>query len=728
MATHTDVGLTRRTAIKCVAGLVLGFHLPAASHAQSGVARSFRPDGGTTSFAPNAFLRIGTDDLVTVLIKHIEFGQGPFTGLATLVAEELDADWAQMRAEHAPSNPALYKNFLLGMQGTGGSTAIANSYDQMRKAGATARAMLVQAAANLWNVPPSEILVERGVLRHPATGREGRFGQFAEAAAGLPVPEDAQLKQPASFRLIGREGAVKKLDVPEKTNGKAQFAIDNYAPGMLTVVVARPPRFGGRVASFNAAAARSIRGVVDIKQLPTGIAVYADGMWPALKAREALHITWDDAAAEKRSSQQMIEEYRALARSPGITVAARGDAEAVLAKAETVIEAEFAFPYLAQAPMEPLDGFLHWDGERARARFGCQLQTGDHNMIASILGLPFERVEIETMLAGGSFGRRGQADMHLAAELAQAAKAIGPGRPIKLMWTREDDIRGGYYRPLVLHRLRGAVSGGNIVAWANRIVGQSIVKGTPYESMIIKNGIDPLSVEGANEIPYDIADFRCELHTTDAAVPTLSWRSVGHTHTGYAVECFVDELLQTAGKDPVAGRLAMLSRSPRAEGVLRAVAALARWSGPGPVNKRARGVAVVECFGTYVAQIAEVSAGDGDGPRVHKVWCAVDCGVPINPDVIRAQMQGGIGFGLGHVLFAEITIDAGRPLQSNFDTYRSLRIDEMPEVDVTIIPSAEKPTGVGEPGVPPIGPAVANAMAWLGLGRPRRLPIVRATG
>jgi isoquinoline 1-oxidoreductase beta subunit len=679
-------------------------------------------------FAPNAFIRVGTDDLVTVLIKHIEFGQGPFTGLATLVAEELDADWAQMRAEHAPSNPTLYKNFLLGMQGTGGSTAIANSYDQMRKAGATARAMLVQAAANLWNVPPSEILVERGVLRHQVTGREGRFGQFTEAAAGLPVPEDAPLKQPASFRLIGREGAVKKLDVPEKTNGKAQFTIDNYAPGMLTVVVARPPRFGGKVAGFDAADARSIPGVVDVKALPTGIAVYAEGMWPALKAREALHITWDDTAAEKRSSQEMIDEYRALARSPGITVAARGDAEAVLAKAEKVIEAEFAFPYLAHAPMEPLDGFLHWDGECARARFGCQLQTGDQNMIAAVLGLPLQRVEIKTMLAGGSFGRRGQADMHLAAELAQAAKAIGPGRPIKLMWTREDDIRGGYYRPLFLHRLRGAVSGATIVAWTDRIVGQSIVKGTPYESMIIKDGIDPLSVEGARDIPYDIADFRCELHTTESAVPVLSWRAVGHTHSSYAVECFVDELLQAAGKDPIAGRLEMLGKSPRAAGVLRAVSALASWSGPGPVNKRARGVAVVESFGTYVAQIAEVSVGDGDGPRVHKVWCAVDCGTPINPDVIRAQMQGGIGFGLGHVLFAEITIDAGRPLQSNFDTYRSLRIDEMPEVEVTIIPSAERPTGVGEPGVPPIGPAVANAMAWLGLGRPRRLPIVRGAG
>ncbi len=314
--THHDARLTRRAALKGVAGLVIGFHLPLPAHGQSGSARPPGADAGSATFAPNAFIRIGTDSLVTVLIKHIEFGQGPFTGLATLVAEELDADWAQMRAEHAPSNPALYKNFVLGMQGTGGSSAIANSYDQMRKAGATARAMLVQAAADMWKVAPSEIAVDRGVLRHSATRREGRFGQFAEAAARLPVPEDAPLKQPAAFRLIGREGAVKKLDVPEKTNGKAPFTIDNYEPGMLTVVVARSPRFGGKVATFDAADARSIPGVVDVKQLPTGIAVYAEGMWPALKARDALRITWDDAAAEKRSSAQMIEEYRALRSQP----------------------------------------------------------------------------------------------------------------------------------------------------------------------------------------------------------------------------------------------------------------------------------------------------------------------------------------------------------------------------------------------------------------------------
>jgi isoquinoline 1-oxidoreductase beta subunit len=714
---------SRRAALQGLVGLVIGVHLPALARAQSGAARAFRPDSAAAAFAPNAFVRIGTDDTVTVLIKHIEFGQGPFTGLATLVAEELDADWSQMRAEHAPSNPELYKNFVLGAQGTGGSSSIANSYEQMRKAGAAARAMLVQAAANAWGVPTAEIMVERGLLRH-ASGRQGRFGEFAQAAAGVPVPDNVPLKDPAAFRLIGREGAVSKLDVPDKVNGKAQFTIDIREPGMLTVVVARSPRFGGKVASFDAASARAVPGVVEVKELPSGVAVYAEATWPALKGREALRIAWDDSAAEKRGTEQLVEEYRALAQKPGLVAGAQGDAEAALARAGTLIEAEFVLPYLAHAPMEPLDGFLRWDGDRALARLGSQMQTGDHQTIAAVLGIPPERVQIETMLAGGSFGRRAQTTMHFAAELASAAKALGPGRPIKLIWTREDDLRGGYYRPLFLHRMRGAVAGGKIVAWADSIVGQSILKVPPFEA-IIKNGIDPVSVEGAAELPYEIADFRCELHTPDVGVPILWWRSVGHTHTGYAVECFVDELLQAAGKDPVAGRLEMMTKSPRAAGVLRAAAELARWSGPRVADNRARGVAVVESFDSYVAQIAEVSAGDGDGPRVNKVWCAVDCGVAVNPDVVRAQMQSGIGFGLGHALFAEITLDDGRPVQSNFDSYRSLRINEMPEVEVTIVPSTEKPTGVGEPGVPPIAPAVANAMARLGLPRPRRLPVVR---
>jgi isoquinoline 1-oxidoreductase beta subunit len=701
-----------------MAGLVIGFYLPRGLRAAAAA-----PTNAAAPFAPNAFVRIGTDDTVTVLIKHIEFGQGPFTGLATLVAEELDADWSQVRAEHAPSNPELYKNLLFGVQGTGGSSAIANSYEQMRQAGATARTMLVDAAAQAWRVPASEITVERGVLRHTRTRRQGRFGQFTEAAARLPVPSGVKLKDPSTFRFIGKDGSVRKLDAAAKTNGKAQFTLDIRERGMLTVVVARAPHFGARVASFDVAEARAVRGVVDVRQIPTGVAVYADGFWPAAKARDRLRITWDESGAERRGSEQIITEYRALARRPGQMAAAHGDVDGALARANRVVEAEFVFPYLAHATMEPLDGFLGWDGQRAVARLGSQLQTGDHQTIAKVLGLPFERVQLETMVAGGSFGRRAQQTMHLAAELAEVAKAIGPGRPVKLVWTREDDTRGGYYRPLTVHRMRGAVQDGRIVAWADTTVTQSILKGSPFEGMIEK-GIDATSVEGGREIPYDIAAFRCDLHTTEVGVPVLWWRSVGHTHTGYAVECFVDELLQLAGQDPVAGRLAMMGKAPREAGVLRAAAQLARWSGPAPVNGRARGVAVVKSFNTYVAQIAEVSLERGL-PRVHKVWCAVDCGVAVNPDVIRAQMEGGIGFGLGHALYAEITLEDGRPVQGNFDSYRSLRIHEMPEVEVTIVRSSEKPTGVGEPGVPPIAPAVANALGRLGVERPRRLPMVR---
>jgi isoquinoline 1-oxidoreductase beta subunit len=721
MTVH-DLSLSRRSLLAGAGALVIGMHLSRGARAQSGAASAFRP-GGNATFAPNAFIRIAADDSVTVLVKHIEFGQGPFTGLATLAAEELDADWSQMRAEHAPADVKLYANLAFGAQGTGGSTAIANSYEQMRKAGATARAMLVQAAAAAWKVPAAEITIEKGMIRH-ASGKQGRFGEFAEAASKLPVPENAPLKQPSAFRLIGKEGAVRRLDSADKARGKTQFTIDIRTPGMLTVVVARPPRFGGTMASFDAGDALKIKGVVDVKPIGSGVAVYATGMWPALKGREALKVVWDESKAEKRGSRELIAEYRALARTPGTVAGKHGDAAAVLAKAEKVIEAEYVFPYLAHAPMEPLDGYLEWDGTQALARFGSQFQTTEHATIAQVLGLPQEKVKLETMLAGGSFGRRAQVSQHLAAELAMCAKAIGPNRPVKLVWTREDDLTGGYYRPLFVHRLRGAIKDGHITAWSGSIVGQSFFLGTPFEAMTVKGGIDAVMVEGANELPYEVADFSCEVHVAKVGVPTLWWRSVGHTHTGYAVECFVDELLQAAGQDPITGRLIMMGKQPRAVGVLKAVAELAKWNGPGPVDGRARGVAVVESFDSFVAQIAEVSIGPDGEPRVHKVWCAVDCGVAVNPDVIRAQMEGGIGFGIGHALYGQITLEEGRPVQTNFDTYRSLRIHEMPEVEVTIIASTEKPTGVGEPGVPPIGPAIANALARLGAGRPRQLPMV----
>jgi isoquinoline 1-oxidoreductase subunit beta len=718
--TGRDIQLSRRTFLQGTAELVIGLYLvPIGGAAAQRVAPG-------VPFTPNAFVRIGMDDIVTVIVKHTEMGQGPLTGLTTLVAEELDADWSQMRAQEAPANAALYNNLTMGpAQGTAGSTAIANSYQQMRKAGATARAMLVLAAANSWGVPAAEVSVERGVLRHALSKRSGRFGEFAVAASRLPVPQDAPLKDPSAFRLIGREGAVKRIDTLAKTNGTALFTFDIHEPGMLTVVVAHPPRFGAKVVSVDATAAQAVEGVVAVKQIPSGVAVYANGTWPALKGRDRLKITWDESEAERRSTEQILDELKSLARQPGAVANVRGDPDAFLNQTN-IIESEYVFPYLAHAPMEPLDGFMVWDGKRVKSRHGSQLQTPDQMQIAGLFGIEPDAVEIETMLAGGGFGRRIDSGNDMLADLAGATQAIGPNRPIKLIWSREDDIRGGFYRSMFVHRLRGAIRNGRIVAWGNTIVGQSFIIGTSYAAGYVHNGIDLTMVLGAVEIPYDIPNFRCDVHVAKVGVPTKSWRSVSGTHTCYAVECFIDKLLDAVGQDPVSGRLALMDKSSRHAGVLRAVAELAQWSGPGPTNGRARGVAVAEQSGSFIAQIAEVSVEEGGPPRVHKVWCAIDCGVVVNPDVVRAQMEGGIGFGLGHVLYAEVGLDKGQPIQSNFHNYRSLRISEMPQVQVRIVNSTAPPTGVGEGGVPPIGPAVANALAKLGRERPGRLPMVRA--
>lgn len=713
--------VSRRAVLKGGAGFALGIYLARGNKAE---AQSLMGILSSTNIKPNTFITITPDSIVTVLCKHIEMGQGPITGMATLVAEELDADWAQMRGDHAPSNPTLYKNLQFGVQGTGGSSAIANSYDQMRKVGAAARYMLVAAAAAEWKVPASEITVEKGVIRH-RSGKEGRFGQFAEKAMAMAVPSSLKLKDPSQFKLIGKEGVVKRLDSAEKTNGTSVYTLDINEPDMLTVLVARSPKFGGTVSSFDATAAKAIAGVVDVKQVPNGVAVYAKGFWPAKMGRAALKITWDDSKAEKRGSAELAAQFRDLAKTPGKVVKQSGNVDAEIAKGGKLIETEFTFPYLAHAPMEPINAYLRWEGDTVYARYGSQFPTPDQAAISKVLDVPLEKVRLQTIMAGGSFGRRAQQTTHVAIELAEVAKAIGPGKAVKLVWTREDDMLAGYYRPFAVHRMRGAVRDNKIVAWSNTIVGQSIMKGSPFEAMTMPfGGIDSTLVEGSNDIPYDMPNFRCDAHQVDVGVPVLWWRSVGHTHTAYAVESFMDELLQAAGQDPIEGRLALLSKKPRHAGVLKAVAELADWKNAKPEAGRARGVAVVESFKTFVAQIVELSMTD-DGPRVHKVWCAVDCGVAVNPDIIRAQMEGGIGFGLGHILYAEQPIESGAPVSANFDTYRSLRINEMPEVKVTIVPSTEAPTGVGEPGVPPIGPAVANAMAKLGLGRPRQLPIVR---
>lgn len=700
-------------------GLVIGVALP------MGMGRALA-QGTPGPVDPNAFVRIADDDSVTVLCKHIEFGQGPWTGLPTIVAEELDADWSQMRAAAAPADARLYANSLMGVQATGGSTAIANSYDQLRRAGATARAMLVAAAAQAWGVPASEITVTKGVIAHPASGRKSGFGAFAEAAAKLHAPATVTLKDPARFTLIGRDQTGFKVDSRAKTDGSAKFSIDQTAPGMLTVVVAHPPRFGAKVRSFDASKALAVRGVVAVKQIGSGVAVFAKGTYPAIKGRAALAIAWDESAAETRGSDAMFAAYAERSKTPGKTAAKTGDVDAALATpGAQLVEAVYEFPYLAHAPMEPLGGFIEWDGTRASARFGSQIQTGDQGTIAGVLGVTPDKVAIETVLAGGSFGRRAQPTCHLAAELAECAKSIGPGTPIRLTWTREDDIHGGYYRPLFVHRVKGAVKDGRIVAWSNSVVGQSFMIGSPFEALVVKNGIDSTMLEGGSNPPYAFPAFRCDVTADTSPVSTLWWRSVGHTHTGYVVETFVDRLLVAAGKDPVAGRLEMMAAQPRAAGVLKAVAKLADWNGKPPPKGRARGVAVVESFGSFVAQVAEVSIGEGGEPKVHKIWCAVDCGVAINPDIIRAQIEGGVGYAIGHALYAEVPIVAGRPTVSNFHDYRSLRVMEMPPVEVVIVASTEKPTGIGEPGVPPCAPAIANALAKLGRDRPTRLPMVR---
>lgn len=716
-----DHKFTRRAMLKGGGGLLIGLALPMGT---GRLAAQSAPNL-TPPVDPNAFIHIAPDDTVTVLIKHFEMGQGPFTGLATLVAEELDADWMQMRAEHAPANGKLYANLFMGGQGTGGSTAMANSYLQMRKAGAMARWLLVHSAASAWKVPASEIVVSKGVISHSATGRKSGFGAFANAAAKLSPPQDVPLKQPANFAMIGHDRSVSRIDSLAKSTGTAKFSIDQSAPGMLTVVVARPPLFGAKVARFDATKVMAVKGVVAVKQISSGVAVYAKGTWPAIKGRKLLDITWDNGSAEMRGSEEMSAAYLERSKTPGKIARSVGDVDAALATpGAKLFEAEYVFPYLAHAPMEPLGGYVEWDGKNALARFGSQFPAFDHPAIARVLGLPMENVRVEPVLAGGSFGRRAQGSAHLAVELAEVAKAIGPGKPVRLTWTREDDIHGGYYRPLMVHRMKGALKDGRIIAWSDSIVGQSFVFGGPMEKMMVRDGIDNAMVEGSGQTPYTLPAFRCDVTTDPSPVTTLWWRSVGHTHTGYAVETFIDRLLEAAGKDPVAGRLELMGEAPRAAGALRAVAKLANWGTPPPPG-RARGVAVVESFRSYVAQIAEVSLGDNGEPRVHKVWAAVDCGVAVNPDIIRAQIEGGVGFAVGHILYAEVPLEAGRPAVSNFNDYRSLRIMEMPEVEVAIVPSTAPPSGIGEPGVPPCGPAIANALARLGKERPTHLPMVK---
>jgi isoquinoline 1-oxidoreductase beta subunit len=717
-------GVTRRVFLQASAALGAGLTL----NIYTGAAAAQAAAGATLD--PNAFVRIGTDNTVTVLVKHLEMGQGTFTGLPTLVAEEMDAAWTQVRAEGAPANAKLYGNTLMGsIQGTGGSTAMANSFDQYRQAGAAARAMLVSAAAAQWKVPAEAITVKDGVVAH-ASGKHATFGQLANAAARQPVPTTVKLKDPADYVYIGKH--FPRTDARAKSNGTATFTQDVKLPGMLTAVVAHPPRFGARVKRFDSKATSAVPGVRDVIEIPNGVAVLATTFWAAKKGRDALKVEWDNADAFKGSSDDIFAKYRSLAATPGKTVRNDGDAAKGIAGASKTFEAEYVFPFLAHAAMEPLNCVVKLGRERCDVWNGEQFQTVDQGAVAHTVGLAPAQVSIHQVFAGGSFGRRANPVSDYIVEAATIAKALAAtGKydvPIKLVWTREDDMTGGFYRPAYLHSMKAGIDGsGNITGWQHRIVGQSILDGTPFAAMMIKDGIDGTSVEGASTLPYAIPNLFVDLHTAQIGVPVLWWRSVGSTHTAYSTETFIDELATAAGKDPVDFRRALLTARPRHLGVLEVAAAKANWGqplAPGKAGeKRGRGIAVHEAFNTFVAEVAEVTISADNRVKVDRVVCAVDCGIAVNPDVIRAQMEGGIGFALSAALYGDITLKDGVVQQTNFHQYPVLRINDMPVVEVHIVPSTEKPTGVGEPGVPPLAPALANAVAAATGKRVRTLPL-----
>ncbi|CAG4896193.1 xanthine dehydrogenase family protein molybdopterin-binding subunit [Paraburkholderia saeva] len=713
----TDLNVTdpvrpsRRTFLKATGafaavGLTIGFEWAGTGR------RALAATMPEATFAPNAFLRVAPDNSVTVIAKHVEMGQGAYTGIATIVAEELDANWQDVRVESAPADAKRYANLAFGtIQGTGGSSAMANSWMQLREAGAKARAMLVSAAAAQWQVPASELTTLDGSVHHAATNRTATYGSLASAAARLPLPDTVTLKSPKDFRLIGHQ--LPRVDVPPKTNGTAQFTLDVTFPGMLVALLQRPPLFGATVRSFDASAAKAVPGVVSVVQVPGGVAVVAKGFWAAKQGRDALKVEWDDSKAEKRSSDAIMAEYRQLAGRPGASARKEGDAAQALAGAAKKISASYTFPYLAHAPMEPLDAVVKLTPNSCEIWAGDQFQTVDQGNAARTAGLDPQQVKIHTLYAGGSFGRRANTQSDYIVEAVSIAKALGAnGTPVKLQWTREDDIHGGLYRPMYFHKLDAGLSAdGKLVGWRHRIVGQSILAGTPFASVMVKNGIDGTSVEGAANVAYAIPNVSVELTTTQTGVPVLWWRVVGSSHTAFAVEAFIDEVAHAAGKDPFVFRRDLLAHEPRMRAVLELAAEKAGWEPGKPLPKgRGRGIAVAEAFKTFVAQVAEVSVDKDGNVKVERVVCAVDCGTPINPDVIAAQMEGGIGFGLGAALHSAITLKDGKVEQNNFDGYQVLRIAGMPKVEVHIVQSGEAPTGVGEPGVAPVGPAVANAI------------------
>lgn len=693
-------------------GLVIGFHLPAFAKQIEKLGIS-----SAENFAPNAFVRIGKDNIITVIVNHSEMGQGAYTSLPMIIADELDADWSKVKFEAAPVDP-VYNHPGFGMQGTGGSTSTWVEWDRFRNAGATGRYLLIAAAAQTWNVDPSTLRTDKGFVIHNPSGRKISYGELVDKAATITAPKEVKLKNAKDFKFIGKP--VKRLDTPEKIDGSGIFGIDVKIPGLLTAVIARAPVFGGKVKSFNADKAKAIPGVKEVVQIDRGIAVVANSFWPAKLGREALEIVWDEGALSTLESKAQTKQYADLAKQTGAVAKKEGDVSAAKDKAVRKFDVVYDLPYLAHAPMEPLNCVADVKPDSCEIWVGTQFQTVDAMTAAAITGLKPNQIKLHTTLLGGGFGRRAVLDAHFVSEAVQVSKAIKS--PVKVVWTREDDIRGGYYRPKAYHTISaGLDASGKPLFWKHDIVCQSFGVGTSLEGMLLQDGVDGTAVEGAREIPYEVPNRTVEWHMAPDGVPTLWWRSVGSSHTAFAVEGFIDELAKAAGKDPFEYRRMLMGKHPRQKKVLEYVAAKAGWKNPLPAG-RGKGIAVHESFGSVVAMVAEVSIAKNN-LKVHKVTVAVDCGQVVNPDTIKAQMEGCVVFGLTAALYGEISFENGRVKQRNFHDYKMLRMNEMPVVEVHIMDSKEKMGGVGEPGVPPVAPAVMNALFTLTGKRVRTLPL-----
>ena len=719
--------VSRRTFLRVTAtaagGLLVSLYIVPEATAQEGVKP---PPAKPKVYPPDAFVHIKPDGKIVIQVNRLEFGQGVQTALPMLLADEMDADWSQVIAELAPAAD-VYKDPLFGIQMVGGSGSIAHSFQQYRELGAKTRAMLIAAAAARWNVAPEQCRTEASVVRGP-NGQSAKYAELAEAAANIPVPASVQLKQPSEFRLVGKN--VRRLDSRPKCDGSLKFGLDLDLPGMKVAVVAHPPVFGAKVKSFDDKDTRSLEGVRDVLQIPfagggTGVAVVADNFWPAKQGRDRLKIEWDFSGVERADSSQLWTKYRELARTAGINVVTRGNAKLIDQITDpNRIVAEYEFPYLPHAPMEPLNTTVRFDGDRAEVWAGSQFQTNDQAAIAEVLGLKPDQVTFHTEMAGGGFGRRATPDSHLQREVAEIAKR-NPKIPIKLIWTREDDIRGGYYRPMHLHRVEiGIGADGMPAAWRHVIVGQSILAYTPFAAMM-KDNIDPTSVEGVNDTHYALNNFHVSVHNPKVNVPVLWWRSVGHTHSAFVMETLIDELATRARMDPISYRRKLLKpEAKKLRATLDLLDAKSTWR-RNLAKGHAAGISCHESFETGVACAVDVSI-ENKRPRIHRATVAVDCGLAVNPLTVESQFQAGVAFGLSQLMAkGAITFKDGLVEQRNFDGYVPPYMPDAPvAVDVHIVPSTEPPTGCGEPPVPVISPAVVNALSKLTGKHYRTLPLV----